>query len=270
MRRKGLAYASAMAGGGLASEGRRLAQLTIHLALREVSARHRFTTLGWLWPLTRQLAQFGVLLLIFTSVVHLDINDYPAFLFTGLVAWSWFSSGLTDGTGSLIAHRHLLFRPRCPAAVLPVAASTVALVDTLIALPVLIGIVAVSGDLAPSVLFLPVLAVIQLLLVCGLAWLASAASVYLRDVTQIVLVGLLLLFYLTPVFYETARVPDDYEWVISLNPLTPLLEGYRDVLVEGHLPPAGPVAAVAAASMAAAALGLVVFQRLHRGFVDEL
>jgi ABC-type polysaccharide/polyol phosphate export permease len=259
-----------MAGGGLASEGRRLAQLTIHLALREVSARHRFTTLGWLWPLTRQLAQFGVLLLIFTSVVDLDINDYPAFLFTGLVAWSWFSSGLTDGTGSLIAHRHLLFRPRCPAAVLPVAASTVALVDTLIALPVLIGIVAVSGDLAPSVLFLPVLAVIQLLLVCGLAWLASAASVYLRDVTQIVLVGLLLLFYLTPVFYETARVPDDYEWVISLNPLTPLLEGYRDVLVEGHLPPAGPVAAVAAASMAAAALGLVVFQRLRRGFVDEL
>jgi ABC-type polysaccharide/polyol phosphate export permease len=270
MRRKGLAYASAMAGGGLASEGRRLAQLTIHLALREVSARHRFTTLGWLWPLTRQLAQFGVLLLVFTSVVDLDIHDYPAFLFTGLVAWSWFSSGLTDGTGSLIAHRHLLFRPRCPAAVLPVAASTVALVDSLIALPVLIGIVAVSGDLAPSVLFLPVLAVIQLLLVCGLAWLASAASVYLRDVTQIVLVGLLLLFYLTPVFYETARVPDEYEWVIRLNPLTPLLEGYRDVLVEGHLPPAGPVAAVAAASVAAAALGLVVFQRLRRGFVDEL
>jgi ABC-type polysaccharide/polyol phosphate export permease len=259
-----------MAGGGLASEGRRLAQLTIHLALREVSARHRFTTLGWLWPLTRQLAQFGVLLLVFTSVVDLDIHDYPAFLFTGLVAWSWFSSGLTDGTGSLIAHRHLLFRPRCPAAVLPVAASTVALVDSLIALPVLIGIVAVSGDLAPSVLFLPVLAVIQLLLVCGLAWLASAASVYLRDVTQIVLVGLLLLFYLTPVFYETARVPDEYEWVIRLNPLTPLLEGYRDVLVEGHLPPAGPVAAVAAASVAAAALGLVVFQRLRRGFVDEL
>jgi ABC-type polysaccharide/polyol phosphate export permease len=154
--------------------------------------------------------------------------------------------------------------------VLPVAASTVALVDSLIALPVLIGIVAVSGDLAPSVLFLPVLAVIQLLLVCGLAWLASAASVYLRDVTQIVLVGLLLLFYLTPVFYETARVPDEYEWVIRLNPLTPLLEGYRDVLVEGHLPPAGPVAAVAAASVAAAALGLVVFQRLRRGFVDEL
>lgn len=259
-----------MARGGLASETRRLAQLTMHLALREVTARHRFTTLGWLWPLARQLAQFAVLLLIFTSVVDLDIEDYPAFLLTGLVAWGWFSSGVSDGTGSLIAHRHLLFRPRCPAAVLPVAAAAVALVDALIALPVLLAIVAINGDLAPSVLFLPVLAVIQLLLVCGLAWLASAASVYLRDVTQIVIVGLLLLFYLTPVFYETARVPDDYEWVIRLNPLTPLLEGYRDVLVEGHLPPAGPIAAVAAASIAAAVLGLVVFQRLRQGFVDEL
>jgi lipopolysaccharide transport system permease protein len=249
---------------------RRLAQLTIHLALREVSARHRFTTLGWLWPLARQLAQFAVLLLIFTSVVDLNIRDYPAFLFTGLVAWSWFSNGLTEGTASLIAQRHLLFRPRCPAAVLPVSASVVAFVDALIALPVLIGIVAVSGDLAPSALFLPVLAVIQLLLVCGLAWLASAASVYLRDVTQIVIVGLLLLFYLTPIFYETTRVPDRYEWVIRLNPLTPLLDGYRAVLVEGHLPSAGPVAATAAASVAIAALGLVVFQRLRQGFVDEL
>lgn len=259
-----------MAGDGLASEARRLAQLTMHLALREVTARHRFTTLGWLWPLARQLAQFAVLLLIFTSVVNLDIHDYPAFLFSGLVAWGWFSTGLTDGTASLVAHRHLLFRPRCPAAVLPVAASTVALVDAAIALPVLIGIVAFSGDLAPSVLFLPVLALIQLLLVCGLAWLASAASVYLRDVTQIVIVGLLLLFYLTPVFYETTRVPDRYEWVIRLNPMTPLIEGYRDVLVEGHLPPAGPIAAVTAASVVLAAIGLAVFQRLRKGFVDEL
>jgi lipopolysaccharide transport system permease protein len=115
-----------------------------------------------------------------------------------------------------------------------------------------------------------VLAVIQLLLVCGLAWLASAASVYLRDVTQIVIVGLLLLFYLTPVFYETARVPDHYEWVIRLNPMTPLIEGYRDALVEGHLPPAGPIAAVTGAAIALAAIGFTVFQRLRKGFVDEL
>jgi ABC-type polysaccharide/polyol phosphate export permease len=254
----------------IAGEARRLVQLTMHLALREVAARHRFTTLGWLWPLARQLAQFAVLLLIFTSVVDLDIPDYPAFLLTGLVAWSWFSNGLTDGTASLVAHRHLLFRPRCPAAVLPVASASVALVDALIALPVLLGIVAANGELAPSILFLPVLVVIQILLVCGLAWLTAAASVYLRDITQIVVVGLLLLFYLTPVFYETARVPDGYEWVIRLNPLTPLLDGYRDVLVEGRLPPAGPVAAVAAGAVAAAATGLAVFQRLRRGFVGEL
>jgi lipopolysaccharide transport system permease protein len=254
----------------IADEARRLAQLTIHLALREVTARHRFTTLGWLWPLARQLAQFAVLLLVFTSVVDLEIRDYPAFLLTGLVAWSWFSNALTDGAASLLSHRHLLFRPRCPAAVLPVASVAVALVDALIALPVLLAIVAVNGDLAPSILFLPVLAVIQILLVCGIAWLASAASVYLRDITQIMVVALLLLFYLTPVFYETARVPDRYEWVIRLNPLTPLLDGYRDVLLEGRLPPAGPIAAVAAGALACAAIGLVVFQRLRQGFVDEL
>jgi ABC-type polysaccharide/polyol phosphate export permease len=256
--------------GRLGSEARRLTELTVHLAVRELSARHRFTVLGWLWPLARQLAQLGVLLLVFTSVVDLKIHDYPAFLFTGLVVWSWFSNGLTDGTTSLMANRHLLFRPRCPAAVLPVAAVVVALVDALLALPVLLVILAASGDLAPSALFVPVLVLVQLILMSGLAWLASAASVYLRDVVQLVFVGLLLLFYLTPVFYDAARLPDRYEWAIHLNPLTPLLEAYRDVLVAGHLPRIGPVVALAATAVAVAGIGLAVFQRLRRGFVDEL
>ena len=255
---------------GLGGEARRLAQLTAHLAVREVTTRHRFTLLGWLWPLARQLAQFGVLLLVFTSVVDLGIEDYPAFLFTGLVVWTWFSSGLTDGATSLRDHRHLLFRPRCPAAVVPVAAVAVAFVDALMALPVLLLIVAVETGLDPSLLFLPVLAAIQLVLICGLAWLASAITVYLRDVAQLVVVGLLLLFYLTPVFYDAGRLPDDFGWAIELNPLTPLLGAYRDVLVEGQLPGAPALAGLIAGALAAAAVGLLVFQRLRPGFVDEL
>ena len=254
----------------MAQEARRLAQLTVHLALREVTARNRFTLLGWLWPLAKQLAQLGVLLLVFTSVVDLDIDNYPAFLFTGLVVWTLFASALTDGTFSVLSHRHLLFRPRCPAAVVPVAAVAVAFVDALIALPVLLVIVAIGGGLEASALFLPVLAAIQLVLVCGLAWLASALTVYLRDVAQLVVVGLLLLFYLTPVFYDAQRLPDDYEWAIGLNPLTPLLDAYRDVLVGGHLPDAASLLALGAGALVAAAAGFLVFQRLRPGFVDEL
>lgn len=251
-------------------EARRISGLALHLARRELASRNRYTVLGWLWPLMRQLAQLGVLLFVFTRLVDLDIDDYAPFLFAGLVAWTWFSQGLSDATLSLLAHRHLVFRPRCPAAILPVVGVGVALVDALIALPVLLAMTIAAGHLGPSLLFLPVLAAIQLVLTCGIGWLASAASVWFRDVRHLVALALVLLFYMTPVFYSTDRVPEDYEWIVWLNPLTPLVEGYRDVLIDEKLPGAGPLLAVTAVSLAVAALGLYLFQRLRPRFADEL
>lgn len=249
---------------------RRARELVLHLAARELSARHRFTLLGWAWPLARQLAQLGVLLIVFTSIFDLGIEDYPAFLLTGLVAWTWFSSALSEGTGAILSQRHLVFRPRCPTVVLPLVSVAVALADALIALPVLLAHVVASGELHPAALLLPALGAIQLVLLCGLAWLAAAVTVYLRDLRQIVAIGLTLLFYLTPVFYDAARIPPAYEWLLRLNPLTTLIEGYRAVLIEQRLPDPAPIALAAVASVALAALGLAVFRRLQGGFVDEL
>lgn len=245
-------------------------ELVVHLARRELSSRHRFTLLGWAWPLARQLAQLGVLVVLFGSILDLGIDNYAVFVFAGLVAWTWFSAGLSDGTDSIVGQRHLLFRQGCPAAVLPVVAVTVAFADVLIALPVLLGMVLVSGDLHAAALFLPVLAAVQFVLLCGLSWLFSAATVYLRDVRQVVVLGLTLLFYLTPVFYDRSQVPGNYAWLFDLNPMSTLIDGYRAVLLEQSLPDAGPLALVALAAVVAAAAGLMVFQRLRGGFVDEL
>ncbi|MEX2194787.1 MAG: ABC transporter permease [Thermoleophilaceae bacterium] len=262
----GLTIGGRLGGGDL----RRARELVLHLAAREIAARHRFTLLGWAWPLARQLAQLGVLYVVFTSIVDLGIESYAAFLFTGIVAWGWFAAAVSEGADAVVAQRHLVFRPQCPAAVLPVVPVVVALVDALIALPVLLVLVAAGGELHASALFLPVIAAVQLVLSCGIAWLAAATSVYLRDVRQLVGVGLLLLFYLTPVFYDLSRIPDDYEWALRLNPLTTILEAYRAVLIEQRLPDAVPLLIVTAASAAVAAAGLLVFQRLRGGFVDEL
>jgi lipopolysaccharide transport system permease protein len=115
-----------------------LRELVAHLVLREVTVTHRWTVLGWTWPLARQLAQLGVLVLIFGHVVNLGIPGYPQFIFSGLIVWTWFSSGVGAAGSSLISYRHLVFQPRCPAVVIPVVAVVVRLVDLMIALPVLI------------------------------------------------------------------------------------------------------------------------------------
>jgi len=248
----------------------RSAELVMHLAWRELTATHRFTLLGWAWPLVRQLAQLAVLVLVFSSIFDLGIENYPVFVFSGLIAWSWFSSGLLAASTTLLAQRHLVYKARFPTIVLPLVAVAVPLVDVAMAIPVLLAMLLIQGGLEWSVLLLPPLLLVQLVLTCGLAWFAAALTVYLRDVPQLVNVALTILFYLTPVFYSTDRIPQEYRWIIQLNPMTTLIESYRAVLLGDRFPPTGHFVAVAVAGVLIAVAGLLCFRRLSGGFVDEL
>ena len=247
-----------------------LQELVLHLARRELNSRHRWTLLGWAWPLARVLAQLAVLVFIFSSVFDLGIENYPVFVFSGLIAFGWFSSGVADATSSLLSQRHLVFQPGFPTPVVPVVSVAVPFVDVLMALPVLLVMLAFSGDLsAEAVLFVPLVG-LQFVLMCGVAWICSALTVYLRDVPNVVAVGLTLLFYMTPVFYSLERVPEKYRWLLELNPLGTLIESYRAVLLGSEFPGALQFWGSVGASFALAALGLLLFLRLRPGFVDEL
>jgi lipopolysaccharide transport system permease protein len=242
----------------------------LHLARNELAAMHRFTLFGPAWPLARLLAQWGVLAFVFTSLVDLSIDDYPVFLLCGLVAWSWFAAGVTAGTSSLVAQRHLVLQPRLPAAVLPAVSVAVPLVDVIVALPPLVALLLATKIVHWSILFLPLLIAVQFVLMTAIVWLSAAITVYFRDVRNVVEVGLTLLFYFTPIFYDLRRVPDDLRRLLELNPMTTIVDGWRSVLIDGRIPDAGGLLVVAAGSIALAALALVVFRRLEGGFADEL
>jgi len=184
--------------------------LVWHLVRAELNATHRLTVLGWAWPLVRQLAQLTILVVVFSQLLHLGIKNFPVFVFSGLVAWNWFSSGLARASTSLIDHRHLLFQPRFPAKVVPIVAIAVPLLDVLFALPVLLAMVLFGPGLTWSALGLPLLIALQLVFMAGLAWGLAAASVFFRDVPNLVGVILLLAFYLTPVFYSRATLGARY------------------------------------------------------------
>jgi ABC-type polysaccharide/polyol phosphate export permease len=235
-----------------------------------VASLHRFTLLGWAWPLVRQLAQLAVLVVAFSHVVDLGVPHYAPFVFSGLIAWNWFSTGVVNGSSCLLDCRHLVFQPRFPALALPLVAVAVPLIDLLLALPVLAVMLVATTGLHWSLLFLPVLMAVQLTLMAGIAWLTAAATVYFRDVRHIAAVGVTLLFYFTPVFYDLARLPDRYESLLRINPLTTIVDGYHSALLGGRLPAAGWLAAVTLFSAAVGVAGLAFFKRVSPGFVDEL
>ena len=104
-------------------------ELVAHLARRQLDTRHQLTLLGWAWPLTRQLAQLAVLVFIFSAVFDLGIDDFPVFAFIGLIAWTWFATGVGDGAWSITGQRHMILLSRLPKAALPLVAVVVPLVD---------------------------------------------------------------------------------------------------------------------------------------------
>lgn len=244
--------------------------LVLHLTARQLKSSHHLTLLGWAWPVVRQLAQLAVLLFVFGKVLDLDVENYPAFVFVGLMAWTWFSGAVSGAATSVLSQRHLVMQPRLPSSVLPMVAVVVPLVDVLFAFPVLVLMLALSTGLGWGLLACPILLMLQLLLLAGVGSLVAGVSVFFRDTPNLIGVGLMILFYLTPVFYEGSQVPAQFRWVLELNPLTTIIEAYRSLLLGTPGPGAVRLVAVTAASVAVAVLGHRVFVRLAPRFTDHL
>jgi lipopolysaccharide transport system permease protein len=244
-------------------------EIVTRLARRQLESKHSLTLLGWLWPLARQLAQLAVLVFVFSKVFHqTNIEHFPVFVFVGLIAWTWFSTGLGDAATSVAAQRHLVLQSRVPSAAIPLVAVVVPLVDVLIALPVLLLLLVVSDELHWTLLLVPLLIPVQALLMAGIAWLTSAAAVFFRDVPNVVFLGLTLLFYMTPVFYATDTWPEQYRWLLDVNPLATIIRCYRALLLDDPWPPAWLIAIVVAGSALTALLGYLFFRRLESRFAD--
>lgn len=253
------------------ARGVRAAQeLVLHLASRELRSSHRRSALGWSWPLLIQLVQLAVLTFVFDRVLPLDIENYPTFVFSGLVFWSWFRGSLTGAATSVTGNAALVLEPRMPRPVLPLVAVAVATFDLLVSLPVLLVLIGFSVEVHATWLLLPLLLAVQAVLMIGLALIVSAAHVYLRDVAQVVAMVLLILFYVTPVFYPLDAVPGEYTWIFDINPISGLIDANRDILIEGVVPQLGTVLPLAGAALAVLAVGWFTFRRLEPGFVDEL
>lgn len=249
---------------------RHLADLVLHLVRRELSSAYRNTLLGWAWPLARQLAQLAVLVFLFSHVLRLHIEDYPAFVFAGLIAFTWFQAALIAAAYSVVSNTHFVTNPKFPTIALPLVAVAVPFFDVLMAIPVLLALLAFAGRLNEAALLLPALLALQFVFTAGVALLTAAANVYLRDIQSVVVVLLLLLFYMTPIFYGLKNVPEQFHWVLRANPLTAFVNADRATLFEGRLPALVDISIAAGATLVALYVGLQVFRRLQPGFVDEL
>jgi ABC-type polysaccharide/polyol phosphate export permease len=245
-------------------------EVTVHLVRTELATRHRGSVLGWIWALGPPLLQLAATYFLFTRVIPLDVPDYPVFLLVGILAWSWFARSLGEGVTSLEQRRELVLRPGFSTGVLPLTSVLVALVDYLIALPVLFVALAVTTGLHPEAAFLPVLLAIQLLYCAGFALAVAPLQVFLRDVRQIVALLVGVGFWLTPIFYRRAQVPDSLTWLYDANPMAHLIGAQRQILMGGELPSLGVLAVVGLAGLAVLGAGAAIFGACRHSVPEHL
>lgn len=241
------------------------------LVARDINLRYRGSFLGVAWTLVNPLAELLVLFLIFSTVLRINIPNYPAYLFTGLLVYGWFQTSLTFATGAIVGNRELVRRPGVPSVILPIVTVASNLVHFVLSLPILFALLIVTGiQITSAVLALPILIAIQFALILGLAYPVAAIHVWFRDTQHVLGVVLRLLFFLTPIFYEASTVPAGLQPFYRLNPMAHMVDAYRAVLMRGELPGLKSLLLLTLVSSVLLLAGVVWFRRVSHRFPDEL
>lgn len=252
----------------------RYRRLIASLVWLDFKVRYAGSRFGLLWMLLAPALVFGSYLLVFGGILHVQHNpgwsgmQYAFLVASGLLPWIGFSQGLTGGTGSVLAQRNLMKSHVFPVELLPVTAVCSGMVGQLCSMGLLVLALWVAGVAGPGLLVLPLLLVIQVLFTVSLVWFLSCVNVLYRDLSQILSLLTVLLMFVSPIAYTSDMVPAGLELVVRMNPLSYLIDWYRDSLLFNRLPDLWGLAAFALLTLAAMQMAYGYFMRLRKVLPD--
>jgi lipopolysaccharide transport system permease protein len=204
------------------------------LTERDIKVRYKQTAFGALWVIIQPLLTMLIFTLFFGKLAGISSDNipYPIFAYAGLLPWTFFSNALTRSGNSLVGNSNLITKVYFPRMVIPISAVAAGLVDFFIASFFLVVLmIYYQVGFSSNVLLLPVLVLLTSLLAIGLGMWMSALNVKYRDVGHALPFLIQLGFFLSPIIYPLSMVPGKWRWVMSLNPVTGLIEGFRAALL---------------------------------------
>jgi ABC-2 type transport system permease protein len=245
--------------------------LIYNLVLRDLKVKYKGSTLGFLWSLLNPLLMLLVYTVAFKYVIKLKVPNFPVFLFSALMPWTFLSSALSMGAVSITDNSNLVKKVYFPREVLPLSVVLVNLFHFLLTFIVLIPAL-LFFNIQPglSFFFLVFIIFFQFLFVLGLTFIFAALNVYYRDIKHFLEVLLQLWFWVTPIIWSISLIPEKYRSFAWMNPFTPFVAAYRDVILRNRIPGFPTIIALIALGVLVLLLGTVIFRRKQRRFAEEI
>lgn len=242
------------------------------LAWRDIKVRYKQTALGAAWAILQPLLSMIVFTVLFGKLAHVpsEGEPYAIFSYAGLLPWNFFTNAVTNSSNSLVATTSLITKVYFPRLLVPTAAIGAAVVDISIATVMLLLMMPIYGIgfHITLLMFIPLVALTAMTAAAFGIW-ASALNVKYRDVRYALPFAIQLLMFLTPVIYPVSFLPERWRWVLRLNPLSGIIEGFRSAVFDRAFNWNGlAISAVIALTLLTAAA--YIFRRMEDEFADVI
>lgn len=247
-------------------------EMIISLVKKDLRGRYKQSVLGFLWTFINPLLQLLVYNFVFSVILKNNIERYYLYLFVGLVPWIFFSTSITGGSTSIVFTKDLVKKIYFPREVLPIAYVTSCFVNMLFSFIVIFLVILISGVgfNFMALMCLPIVMLVEYILAIGIAMLVSALTVYFRDLQHILGIVIMAWLYFTPIMYSIKMVPENVAHLFYINPMTPIIAAYRNILYDKEIPTISTLLHAFILGILFLVVGSFVFAKLQKNFVEEL
>ena len=248
-------------------------ELMFRMTQRDLMLRYKQTVMGVGWAVVMPLVNTAIFSIIFTRVARIDTGGipYPLFAYSGLLAWNFFASSLRFAATSLTSNTTLVTKIFFPREVLPISAVLVTLVDTVIGFGVLMLMMAYYRvPVTSAVLLLPVVVAVEFVFTCAMSLVLAMTNLFYRDVKYLLEFVIAVWMFATSVVYPLDQIDGRLGVVLRFNPMVPIIDAFRSVVVAGRVPNLTSFAAVAVLSFLALCVAWVGFHRAELQFAENI
>lgn len=238
---------------------------------KEIRGKYKNSFLGVLWSFLNPLLQILVYAIVFPLILKNNEKNYVIFLCCGLIPWTFFATAITRAAFTMIENGNIIKKVYFPREILPISIVTSEAINFFISTIIIIAFVLVYGvGITKFILYYPIIFLVQYILILGISFIVSSITVYVRDLQHLIGVAIQLLFYATPIVYNANTIPENFKWILNLNPMTYVINAYRDIFYNQVAPDVKSLLIVAVIMIAICVVGYMIFNKLQKGFAEEL